>query len=56
MRKKNIEKAIAQIEALLAESYKHDGNAADGYDAGYYTGEIGAYENALEIIKKATEA
>ena len=56
MKKKNIEKAVVQIEALLAESYKSDENAADGYDAGYYTGEIGAYENALKIIKEAMEA
>jgi hypothetical protein len=56
MRKKNIEKAIAQIEDLLKEADAHAEYAADGYDSGWYNGEGNAYETVLTILKKATEA
>jgi hypothetical protein len=56
MKKKNIEKAIAEIENLLKEADAHAEYAADGYDAGWYNGEGNAYETVLTILKNAMEA
>ena len=56
MRKKNIEKAIAQIEDLLKEADAHAEYAADGYDSGWYNGEGNAYETVLTILENAMEA
>lgn len=48
----NIENAINEIKKLLEEADKHAGNAACGYDEGWYNGEGNAYEKVLKVLEK----
>lgn len=39
-----------KVSDLMAEADKNSQNSAEGYDAGFYTGEYCAYEKVLEIL------
>lgn len=54
MKKKNIENVIKELERLYNESSQNCETAASGYDAGFYSGELNAYAEALHIIKEVS--
>ena len=53
MKRKNIEKALKEIESLLEESEENISGAAMGFDEGFYTGESNAYSVVLGILEEA---